>query len=317
MARPGVAHHPGVTRVLLEHRRRSERRRGRLPHARNVRQRRVEASHRHRQADRRQPRDASFAQARLARSRWRQAAPRARRRCQPDDQVGSFSASPGAAARQRSPDHRASAGSRRQPEPASPWPLGDIDGCARRAWRRPRSVRTARPAGRSRGSRPAAGGVRQKRPEPGSCHRRERTGPGRRRCGSTRGSCSASSLASATPKAFGTFSISAPTSPPSTRRETATGGWRRRAPRFTSPPGARGTATVKLLVERGAPVDVSDGKGRTPLMLAVRACVDSYWRDRRSPESVAALLAAGASVRNVVYPSGYAAVDEFLQRYQG
>ena len=61
-------------------------------------------------------------------------------------------------------------------------------------------------------------------------------------------------------------------------------------------------ATVKLLVERGAPVDVSDGKGRTPLMLAVRACVDSYWRDRRSPESVAALLAAGASVENVVIP---------------
>src|SRR3989442_2947610 len=35
-------------------------------------------------------------------------------------------------------------------------------------------------------------------------------------------------------------------------------------------------ATVKLLIQRGAPVDVPDGNGRTPLMLAVRACVNSY-----------------------------------------
>ena len=38
-------------------------------------------------------------------------------------------------------------------------------------------------------------------------------------------------------------------------------------------------ATVKLLIERGAPVDALDGKGRTALALAVRACVDSYWTD--------------------------------------
>jgi ankyrin repeat protein len=68
-------------------------------------------------------------------------------------------------------------------------------------------------------------------------------------------------------------------------------------------------ATVRLLIERGAPVDAVDGKGRTPLMLAVRACVDSYWTDRRSPQSVDALLAAGASVRGVLYPSGYSDVD--------
>ena len=72
-------------------------------------------------------------------------------------------------------------------------------------------------------------------------------------------------------------------------------------------------STVKLLVERGAPVDVQDGRGRTALMLAVRACVDSYWSDRRSPESVATLLAAGASVRGVVYPSGYGDVDALLR----
>jgi len=73
-------------------------------------------------------------------------------------------------------------------------------------------------------------------------------------------------------------------------------------------------ATVKLLIERGAPVDALDGKGRTPLALAVKACVDSYWTCRRSPESVEALLRAGASVSGVAIPSGYAEVDELLAR---
>jgi ankyrin repeat protein len=72
-------------------------------------------------------------------------------------------------------------------------------------------------------------------------------------------------------------------------------------------------ATVKLLIERGAPVNAVDGKQRTPLMLAVRACVDSYWKDRRTPESVQALLDAGASVNGVEYPCGYAEVDELLR----
>ena len=64
-------------------------------------------------------------------------------------------------------------------------------------------------------------------------------------------------------------------------------------------------STVKLLIERSAPVDAPDGKGRTALTLGVRACVDSYWADRRSPDSVAALLHAGASVSGVAFPSGY------------
>jgi ankyrin repeat protein len=71
--------------------------------------------------------------------------------------------------------------------------------------------------------------------------------------------------------------------------------------------------TVKLLIERGANVNAQDAKGRTPLMLAVKACVDSYWTNRRSPESVEALLCAGASVSGVDFPCGYAEVDALLQ----
>jgi ankyrin repeat protein len=71
--------------------------------------------------------------------------------------------------------------------------------------------------------------------------------------------------------------------------------------------------TARFLIERGAHLDALDGKSRTPLALAVRACVDSYWTSRRSPESVEALLNAGASTRGVDYPSGYAEVDELLR----
>jgi ankyrin repeat protein len=73
--------------------------------------------------------------------------------------------------------------------------------------------------------------------------------------------------------------------------------------------------TVKLLIERGANVNAQDAKGRIPLMLAVKACVDSYWTNRRSPESVEVLLRAGASVNGVDFPCGYAEVDALLQSY--
>lgn len=76
-------------------------------------------------------------------------------------------------------------------------------------------------------------------------------------------------------------------------------------------------AAVKLLLERGAQVNERDGKGRTPLALAVRACVDSYWSHRRSPESVKALLRAGAAAEDVPFPSGYAEVDELLGASRG
>jgi ankyrin repeat protein len=73
-------------------------------------------------------------------------------------------------------------------------------------------------------------------------------------------------------------------------------------------------STVKLLVDRGAPVNALDSRGRTALFLAVRACVNSYWTNRRTPESVAALLAAGAKLDGIEIPCGYDEVDELLRR---
>lgn len=72
---------------------------------------------------------------------------------------------------------------------------------------------------------------------------------------------------------------------------------------------------VRLLIDRGASIDATDGKGRTPLALAVRAAVDSYWTEWRSPESVNALLHAGAPVEGVKYPCGYDEVDQLLRRH--
>jgi len=74
---------------------------------------------------------------------------------------------------------------------------------------------------------------------------------------------------------------------------------------------------VKVLIANGSPVDVPDPKGRTPLALAVRACVDSYWSERATPETAAALLAAGASPRGISYPTGRADLDRVLARGAG
>ena len=73
--------------------------------------------------------------------------------------------------------------------------------------------------------------------------------------------------------------------------------------------------TVAMLLARGAAPDVRDADGCSPLMLAVRACVDSYWATRRAPDSVAHLLAAGAAVNGVPFPSGYREVDALLSAH--
>jgi ankyrin repeat protein len=69
---------------------------------------------------------------------------------------------------------------------------------------------------------------------------------------------------------------------------------------------------VDLLVARGSPVDASDARGRSPLLLAVKACVDSWWMSRRSPRSVRTLLAAGARTDGISVPTGYDAIDSLL-----
>jgi len=69
---------------------------------------------------------------------------------------------------------------------------------------------------------------------------------------------------------------------------------------------------LKLLISRGADVNARDINGNTPLMLAVRACTNSYWMARRKPDSIAALLAAGAKKDDVVVPTGYDEADYLL-----
>lgn len=71
-------------------------------------------------------------------------------------------------------------------------------------------------------------------------------------------------------------------------------------------------AVVTTLIAAGASIDVPDKNGQTPLALAVKACVDSYWTARRSPDSVKALLEAGASVKHIPFPTGYAEIDTLI-----
>ena len=70
--------------------------------------------------------------------------------------------------------------------------------------------------------------------------------------------------------------------------------------------------TVSFLIERGADVQLLDGKGRSALGLAVEASVHSYWTELRSPQSVAALIQAGATRQGVRFPCGYEKIDTLL-----
>lgn len=74
--------------------------------------------------------------------------------------------------------------------------------------------------------------------------------------------------------------------------------------------------TAKLLIQRGADVNARDARGNTPIMMAVKACVDSYWTEWRSPETVSALLAAGATTEGLAEKSGYDEVDAIIARHR-
>jgi ankyrin repeat protein len=74
--------------------------------------------------------------------------------------------------------------------------------------------------------------------------------------------------------------------------------------------------TAKLLVERGADVNAIDGRRQSPLIMAIKACVDSYWAERRRPDSVSTLLAAGASTRGLPEKSGYNEVDALIAQHR-
>lgn len=73
---------------------------------------------------------------------------------------------------------------------------------------------------------------------------------------------------------------------------------------------------VKFLIRAGANIHTPDANNRTPLALAIKACVNSYWTELRKPDSVKALLEAGAEASKVVYPTGYAEIDSLIAEYR-
>jgi len=76
---------------------------------------------------------------------------------------------------------------------------------------------------------------------------------------------------------------------------------------------------IELMLEHGADPALADGSdGRSSVAIAARRgrgdVLESFER-RGIPESVQALLRAGAAVTGVPYPSGYAEVDELLRAH--
>ena len=70
---------------------------------------------------------------------------------------------------------------------------------------------------------------------------------------------------------------------------------------------------VTLLLARGAAVNVVDGKGRSPLALAVKACVDSYWTIVVRPPRSTPCCAQARQPLALPFPSGYDEVDDLLR----
>jgi len=69
---------------------------------------------------------------------------------------------------------------------------------------------------------------------------------------------------------------------------------------------------LKVLIGKGADVNAKDANGNTPLLLAIRACTDSYWMDGRKPDSIAALISSGAKTAGIILPTGYDEADRLL-----
>ena len=72
---------------------------------------------------------------------------------------------------------------------------------------------------------------------------------------------------------------------------------------------------MKELITGGAPVNAPDARGRTALQLAVKACLDSHWTEIRSPDSVRALLGAGASIAGIQLLTGYEEIDDLFRQH--
>jgi len=71
-------------------------------------------------------------------------------------------------------------------------------------------------------------------------------------------------------------------------------------------------ATAKLLIARGAPLELHNGNGETPLAYAVRTMLHSEWIRERTTETIEALLAAGADRSVLATPTGWAPLDALL-----
>ncbi len=66
---------------------------------------------------------------------------------------------------------------------------------------------------------------------------------------------------------------------------------------------------VRILIEAGTPINALDGNGHTALQRAILAATDSYWKYRRTTQSIEALLKAGATTTGIDLPTGYPEAD--------